>query len=78
MVSEPALITKLEDKLIDLQSQLAFQEDTVQTLNEVVTEQQGQIERLNEMMVLLKHQFEQSQFDSGVDNSAVEERPPHY
>lgn len=78
MVSELTPNTKLEDKLIDLQSQLAFQEDTVQALNEVVTEQQGQIERLNEMMMLLKHQFEQSQFDAGVDNSLVEERPPHY
>ena len=78
MVIESAQITKLEDKMIDLQSQLAFQEDTVQALNEIVTQQQGQIERLNEMMLLLKHQLDQPQFEPGAGVSPAEERPPHY
>lgn len=77
-MSDSAQISKLEGKLVDLQSQLAFQEDTVQTLNDIVTQQQGQIERLNEMLVLLKNQFEQTQFDSGDGQTVIQERPPHY
>ena len=78
MISEPASISKLEDNLIDLQSQLAFQEDTVQTLNKVVIEQQGQIERLNEMLTLLKQQVDQAQFDAESGSQLVDEKPPHY
>ena len=34
----------MNDELLELQTQLSFQEDSVQQLNEVVTRQQGDIE----------------------------------
>ena len=69
-------LEKLHDQLFDLQSQLAFQEDTIHSLNEVVTEQQQQIERLNEMMNLIRLQLEASIGDQADD--IVIEKPPHY
>lgn len=68
--------TQLEGRLVELQSQLAFQEDTVCTLNKIVTEQQGQIERLNEMLNVLKSQIESGGYDAGATNR--QEKPPHY
>jgi SlyX protein len=64
------------EQLYDLQSQLAFQEDTIQALNSVVIEQQQQIGRLNEMINQLK-----SQMEATVDSEpghTTNERPPHY
>ena len=36
-------LEQLKEQLFDLQSQLAFQEDTLQALNDIVTRQQQQI-----------------------------------
>ncbi|MCR8923265.1 SlyX family protein [Dasania sp. GY-MA-18] len=66
----------MREQLVDLQSQLAFQEDTIYTLNQIVTEQQQQLERLNEMINQLKLQIEAA--PDGQNNQALSERPPHY
>ena len=66
----------IRDQLVDLQSQLTFQEDTIHTLNNVVTEQQQQIERLNEMLNQLKLQVETAA-DSEPGQTLIE-KPPHY
>ncbi len=62
--------------MIELQTQLTFQEDTIQQLNEVVTQQQKDIERLQLQMEALK----------GLIQGYVQEQhnvkddvpPPHY
>ncbi|WP_339670345.1 SlyX family protein [Dasania marina] len=67
---------EVREQLYELQSQLAFQEDTIHTLNQIVTEQQQQLARLNEMINQVK-----SQLESSADNQAGPaslERPPHY
>lgn len=66
----------VREQLVDLQSQLTFQEDTILTLNGIVTEQQQQIERLNEMLNQLKSQVEAAS-DAEPDQTIIE-RPPHY
>ena len=76
IVSELSDADDIRDQLINLQSQLAFQEDTVQSLNSIVIEQQQQIERLNEMINLVKSQMEMAV--SGDNNSVVDVPPPHY
>ena len=46
----------LEERVTDLESRLAFQDDALQTLSDVVYEQERLIERLRlQMQVLLKH-----------------------
>ena len=76
IVSELSDAESIRSQLIDLQSQLAFQEDTVQSLNEVVTQQQQQIERLNEMISGVKLQIEGA---TSVSSSPIlNTPPPHY
>jgi SlyX protein len=66
----------LEDRVTDLESQLAFQDDTIQSLSDVLAAQQRMVERLQlQMTALLKRQEEMAgQFES-VEEEAP---PPHY
>ncbi|OYQ07800.1 hypothetical protein B7L09_24440 [Pseudomonas mandelii] len=66
----------LEDRVTDLESQLAFQDDTIQSLSDVLATQQRAVERLQlQMAALLKRQEEMGgQFES----SEEEAPPPHY
>ena len=66
----------LEDRVTDLESQLAFQDDTIQALNDVLATQQRAVERLQlQMAALLKRQEEMAgQFESFEEEAP----PPHY
>ncbi|MCE6979920.1 hypothetical protein EI534_21565 [Pseudomonas frederiksbergensis] len=66
----------LEDRVTDLESQLAFQDDTIQTLNDVLAAQQHVVERLQlQMTALIKRQEEMvGQFESFEEEAP----PPHY
>ena len=73
-------ITQLREQLIDMQSQLAFHEDTVQALNDAVSQQQQEITVLRRQFELLKlRQDEQTAAaDDQSASSPAQERPPHY
>ncbi|WP_422475851.1 SlyX family protein [Endozoicomonas sp. ALB032] len=66
----------MKEELIELQTQLSFQEDTVAQLNEVVTRQQQEIDRLKQEMIQLQKQL------MAMASSRLEEQketaPPHY
>jgi SlyX protein len=66
--------------MIDLQSQVAFQEDMLQELNIVVTRQQTQIDELKRECALLSQKL--TELAARVPDDAVigaeDERPPHY
>ncbi len=66
-----------EKRFIDLETRIAFLEDTVNTLNELVYRQQEQLVNYkNHIQHLTKH-MTQIQSDLGKNNSA-DEVPPHY
>jgi SlyX protein len=67
------------NELIELQTRLAYQEDTIQQLNEVITKQDATILQLQQQMRLLAKRVEEISFapDSGADE-ITNERPPHY
>lgn len=56
----------LQERVTDLESRLAFQDDTIQALNDVLVAQQRAVERLQlQMAALLKRQEEMvGQFES--------------
>ncbi|WP_433736867.1 SlyX family protein [Pseudomonas putida] len=66
----------LEERVTDLESQLAFQDDTIQALNDVLAAQQKAVERLQlQIAALLKRQEEMAgQFESFEEEAP----PPHY
>jgi SlyX protein len=67
-----------EDRLIEIETKLAFQEQTIKDLNDVIYEQQKEIDRLSSIYdTLMKQGQEFSQSISGNDAPA-NEKPPHY
>jgi SlyX protein len=64
---------------MEVQSQLAFQEDTIAALNEALAAQQQEIITLRRQLTLLKQrQDEQAvQLDQG-GSAPAQEKPPHY
>lgn len=69
----------LSRRMADLESQLAFQEDTIETLNQLVTQQAHELQQVQRKMMVLVEKFQQmnnEQSDSPSD--PADEVPPHY
>jgi SlyX protein len=66
----------LSAQVVELQTQLAFQEDALQMLDNVVTSQQQSIDRLTKLQQQLERQL--AALTSGTDVLPGEQRPPHY
>ncbi|OBY90948.1 MULTISPECIES: SlyX family protein [Pseudomonas] len=66
----------LEKRMADLESRLAFQDDALQTMSDVVYEQERVIERLRLQMQALLKRLEDLQGQVGV--SEDDAPPPHY
>ena len=74
-----AEIDTLKEDMVELQSQMAFQEDTIQALNEAMATQQQEILTLRRQLELLKQrQEEQAAASDPVSDGPGDERPPHY
>ncbi|APC17870.1 hypothetical protein BLL42_19835 [Pseudomonas frederiksbergensis] len=66
----------LEERVTELESRLAFQDDAIEAMNDVLVTQQRVVERLQlQMAALLKRQEEMvGQFESFEEEAP----PPHY
>ena len=66
--------------IVELQQQIAFQEQTVDTLNEVVSRQQKDPTRIERTLSLLAQQMKnlQQAADAGQGGPEANEPPPHY
>jgi SlyX protein len=68
-----------DDRIIELEIKTAYQEDLLQELNKIVSQQQQQIDRLEATCRLLNERILSLSSiggSGGVEN--VEELPPHY
>ena len=65
-------------RVVDLEVKLGYQEQMLDDLNEVVTRQQGQIDRLEKMVVQLTDSISDVQEASSGPRRPEDERPPHY
>lgn len=66
-----------EDRLIDIESKLAHQDQLLVELNEVLTEQQGRIMQLEQLSTSLIERV-RAIGDAAPEEGPVDERPPHY
>lgn len=66
-----------EDRLIDLETRIAYQEATLQTLNEIVTRQQLLVSDLERLCRQLTERVAKLGQDS-FKGSPQDEVPPHY
>lgn len=66
----------VEDRVTELETRLAFQDDTIHALNDVVVEQQRQLERLGAQMGQLIARYRELSGQYGEEGD--EAPPPHY
>ncbi len=64
----------IEDRLIELETKMAFQDDLLQGLNDVVAKQEQSIDKLWQANRMLKSQLESVQGPAGESDAP----PPHY
>ncbi|MEC4684308.1 MAG: SlyX family protein [Nitrospirota bacterium] len=66
-----------EDRLLEIETRIAFQENTIKDLSDTVYNQQKQIDALHETLKQLIDRFRvSSTISSGGD--LKDEKPPHY
>lgn len=66
-----------EERFIDLESRLAHQDQMLNELNDVVTQQQAKIMQLEELCRALADRV-RAGADGGLGQDSGDERPPHY
>lgn len=69
----------LQERVDHLESQLAFQEDTIESLNQLVTAQSEAVYRLQQQLQTLTNKYQELNDQQGDGPSATaHEPPPHY
>lgn len=70
-------IAAMQQDIESLQIKLAYQEDTIEHLNQVVTAQQGQLQRLEKLTQITSEKLKSLQSEQSNINDGTE-LPPHY
>ncbi|PQJ83385.1 SlyX family protein [Aliivibrio sifiae] len=70
-------IKKLEDKISDLECQMAFQEQTVEELNDALSQQQLLITNMQVQMKFMVGKMK-TMDSSNMADTSEETPPPHY
>jgi SlyX protein len=67
----------IEDRLVNIETKLSYQEDLVEELNKTVFQQQQKLERLEAICEALAREL-RALAEAGNDGKPANERPPHY
>lgn len=70
--------SEIQLHLIELESKIAFQEDTVNSLHQELLAHHKRIEQLQRQIVMLAERLQQLPEDSGILHPEEEPPPPHY
>lgn len=65
---------KMQNRIVELETQIAFHEDTIEQLSRIISDQQQQLDKLQQEILLIKKRIDEQQ----PATSSAEERPPHY
>ena len=73
-------MSDIEEQLIDVQTRVAYQEDTLAQLNDVITKQDAEIVQLKQQMRLMAQRLDELMRDpvQGEGTEITNDRPPHY
>ena len=66
----------MDNRLTELEAKLAFAEDLIETLNQAVIRQQGQLDSMQQQIRLLHQRMQDMQPDES--RTPRDEIPPHY
>lgn len=67
-----------EERIIELETRVAFQEHSLQELNDALCSQQEQIRRLEILCRHLQNQIRDMEGRGDGGTAVAQERPPHY
>ncbi len=67
-----------QERITELESRVAFQEDTLDKLNSIVTEQEMEIERLTRMIKIINQNLKSISSELPGSRTEDEPPPPHY
>jgi SlyX protein len=65
-------------QVIEIETRLAFQEDTINTLNDIVVQQQLQIDKLERISQTLVDRIRNLSATMNEEREYGNEKPPHY
>ena len=66
----------MEERMLDMETKMAYQENTIKELSDIIYEQQKKIDLLEEKIGLLIDQFKGIADSSG--GEIRNDKPPHY
>ena len=67
-----------EKRLVELETQITFQDQTIKDLSDVVYKQQQELERLATLCAALEEQSKELAESHQVSDVPANEKPPHY
>ena len=67
----------IEERLVNIETKITFQEDLIEELNKMVYQQQQKLARLEAICESLAKHI-QSLAEAGNEGKSTNERPPHY
>ncbi len=67
-----------EERLVNIEIKIAYQEDLIDSLNKTIYQQQKQIDQLAATCAALKGSLTSLAQSVNENNAVVDERPPHY
>ena len=68
-------VKMLSERIDALETRLAFQDDTIETLNQTITDQWKQIDALTRQMAAMNERLQEAEAQAPAPGN---ERPPHY
>ena len=68
-------MSELSDRIDALEARIAYQDDTIETLNATITAQWKQIDALTRQLAMLNDRLQEAEAHSP---GPANERPPHY
>lgn len=70
---------QIQEQLIDIETKLQFQEDTIQQLDKVIVQQQTAIKELSRRLELMEKKAQELNAPTDASShSDHDEKPPHY
>lgn len=69
---------EIQELIIEIQTKMAFQEETIEQLNDVIISQQKAIDKLQRQLQQLDKKLDEESQHWHTDASMVDEKPPHY
>jgi SlyX protein len=70
-------VLMIEERLVDIEMKITYQEDTVQELNKLVYQQQKRIAKLEQICESLMQHI-RSLAEPATEGNILNERPPHF